>query len=163
MRVGLGYDVHCLKTDEQLILGGVKLDYHLGLAGHSDADVLVHSIMDALLGAVGSRDIGKHFPDDDPKYEGISSLELLQEVIKLLEDKEFKLNNLDTIIIAQKPKLVTYINQMEKNIAKILKVNLNKINIKATTTEKLGFIGQEQGIAAKAIVSLKKVGEYKSC
>ncbi|WP_027339564.1 2-C-methyl-D-erythritol 2,4-cyclodiphosphate synthase [Halonatronum saccharophilum] len=156
MRVGIGYDVHRLEEGEGLVLGGVKIKYHLGLLGHSDADVLLHAIKDALLGSIGEGDIGRHFPDDDPKYKGISSLLLLKEVGKLLEKKGYELNNLDGVIIAQKPKLAPYINEMEVNIAKTLKVDENRVNIKATTTEKLGFVGEEAGIAAQAIASVKE-------
>jgi len=156
MRVGIGYDVHKLIKGESLILGGVEIDYYYGLEGHSDADVLLHAIKDALLGAVGEGDIGRHFPDNNPKYKGISSLKLLQEVSNLLFNKGFELNNLDGVIIAQKPKLAPYIKQMEKNIAQILNVDVNRVNIKATTTERLGFVGREEGIAAEAIVSVKE-------
>lgn len=156
MRVGIGYDVHQLVEDEELILGGIKFNYSLGLKGHSDADVLVHAIMDALLGAVGEGDIGRHFPDDDPQYRGISSLLLLDKVIDLLAKKNFILNNLDAVIIAQKPKIAPYITPMEEKIAKTLKVGVDQVNIKATTTEKLGFVGREEGIAAKAIVSVEQ-------
>ncbi|PRX26180.1 2-C-methyl-D-erythritol 2,4-cyclodiphosphate synthase [Orenia metallireducens] len=156
MRVGIGYDVHKLVEGESLILGGVKIDYSHGLEGHSDADVLLHAIKDALLGAVGEGDIGRHFPDDDPQYKGISSLKLLAEVSKLIFNKGFELNNLDGVIIAQKPKLAPYIKRMEENIAQVLDADLDKVNIKATTTERLGFVGREEGIAAEAIVSVKE-------
>ncbi|OCL27860.1 2-C-methyl-D-erythritol 2,4-cyclodiphosphate synthase [Orenia metallireducens] len=156
MRVGIGYDVHKLVEGESLILGGVKIDYSHGLEGHSDADVLLHAIKDALLGAVGEGDIGRHFPDNDPQYKGISSLKLLAEVSKLLFNKGFELNNLDGVIIAQKPKLASYIKEIEENIAQVLNADLDKVNIKATTTERLGFVGREEGIAAEAIVSVKE-------
>ncbi|WP_018249380.1 2-C-methyl-D-erythritol 2,4-cyclodiphosphate synthase [Orenia marismortui] len=154
MRVGIGFDVHKLVEDGDLILGGVTIDYSLGLLGHSDADVLLHAIKDALLGAIGEGDIGRHFPDTDPQYKGISSLKLLKEVANLIEDKGYILNNLDTTIIAQKPKLAPYIERMQRNIAEVLRVDINKINLKATTTEGLGFIGKKEGIAAQAIVSV---------
>ena len=156
MRVGIGYDVHRLVEEEELVLGGVRIDFSLGLKGHSDADVLVHAVMDALLGAIGAGDIGRLFPDDDPAYEGISSLQLLKEVNLLMSDKEFVINNLDAVIMAQRPKLADKIRFMEAKIADVLEIDSAKINIKATTTEKLGFVGREEGIAAEAIVSLKK-------
>ncbi|AGB40174.1 2-C-methyl-D-erythritol 2,4-cyclodiphosphate synthase [Halobacteroides halobius DSM 5150] len=156
MRVGIGYDVHALKKGEELILGGTRIDYKWGLEGHSDADVLLHAIKDALLGAVGEGDIGQHFPDDDPQYKGISSLALLEEVAKIIAAKGFVVNNLDTVIQAQKPKLAPYLNQMRKKIAQTLKINETRVNIKATTTEHLGFIGRKEGIAAQAIVSLNE-------
>ncbi len=156
MRVGIGYDVHVFGEQEDLILGGVEIDYVKGLVGHSDADVLLHSIMDALLGAMGAGDIGRLFPDDDPAYEGISSLQLLKEVKLLSFDKGFLINNLDAVIIAQQPKLADKIRFMEAKIADILEVDIARINIKATTTERLGFVGRKEGIAAQAIVSLNK-------
>jgi len=154
MRVGIGYDVHALVENQSLILGGVKIEHSLGLLGHSDADVLIHSIMDALLGAAGLGDIGKHFPDTDEQYKGISSLKLLVLVKEKLEFHGFKINNIDSVIIAQSPKLATYINQMEEKISKALKINQSLINIKATTTERLGFVGREEGIASESIVSI---------
>ena len=155
MRVGIGYDVHRLVEEEELVLGGVRIDFSLGLKGHSDADVLVHAVMDALLGAGGAGDIGKHFPDSDPQYKGISSLKLLEEVQLFLEAEGYVVNNIDATIIAQKPKLSAFIEQMEENIAQILSIAGGKVNIKATTTEGLGFVGRKQGIAAQAIVSIK--------
>ncbi|HKL43094.1 MAG TPA: 2-C-methyl-D-erythritol 2,4-cyclodiphosphate synthase [Clostridia bacterium] len=154
MRVGIGYDVHALKKNESLIIGGVKIEHSLGLLGHSDADVLVHSIMDALLGAAGLGDIGKHFPDTDEQYKGISSLKLLVLVKEKLEFHGFRVNNIDSVIIAQKPKLAAYINQMEKNISEALNMDQSLVNIKATTTERLGFVGREEGIASESIVSI---------
>lgn len=154
MRVGIGYDVHALVKDQSLILGGVKIEHSLGLLGHSDADVLVHSIMDALLGAAGLGDIGKHFPDTDEQYKGISSLRLLVLVKEKLEFHGFRVNNIDAVIIAQAPKLAPYIEQMEENISKALNIDESLINIKATTTERLGFAGKEEGIAAESIVSI---------
>ncbi len=156
MRVGIGYDVHQLAMDESLVLGGVKLNHHLGLVGHSDADVLIHAIMDALLGAIGAGDIGRHFPDDDSQYKGISSLKLLDRIVDLVREKGFMVNNLDVTILAQSPKLAPYISQMEENIAQLLSVEIARVNIKATTTEQLGFVGREEGIAAQAIVSVKE-------
>lgn len=154
MRVGIGYDVHALVKNQVLILGGVKIEHSLGLVGHSDADVLVHSIMDALLGAAGLGDIGKHFPDSDEQYKGISSLKLLVLVKEKLEFHGFRINNIDSVIIAQAPKLATYIDAMEKNISEALNIDASLINVKATTTERLGFVGREEGIASESIVSI---------
>ncbi len=156
MLVGLGYDVHAFAKGEDLILGGIEIEYDKGLLGHSDADVLLHSLMDALLGAMGAGDIGRLFPDDDPAYDGISSLLLLKEVKQLMFKNGFSINNIDAVIIAQRPKLADYIYLMEQEIADVLEVETAKINIKATTTEKLGFVGRQEGIAAETIVSLKK-------
>ncbi|MCK4260354.1 MAG: 2-C-methyl-D-erythritol 2,4-cyclodiphosphate synthase [Halanaerobiales bacterium] len=159
MRVGIGYDVHKLGEGEDLILGGVKVSYNLGLIGHSDADVLTHAIMDAILGALGKKDIGYHFPDTEARFKGISSLKLLEIVKGLMEQDGYKLGNLDTVIVAQAPKLAPYIDQMTENIARVLNESLNKINIKATTTEKLGFAGRGEGISAQAIVILERSRE----
>ena len=160
MRIGMGYDVHKLVEDRKLILGGVEVPHTLGLLGHSDADVLVHAIMDALLGAAALGDIGKHFPDTDPAYKGISSMMLLEHVRKLLEEKGYVIDNIDATIIAQKPKLRPYIEQMEQNIAQTLQISTDQVNIKATTEEGLGFTGTEQGISAQAICLL--TGFYES-
>ena len=160
MRIGMGYDVHKLVEDRKLILGGVEVPHTLGLLGHSDADVLVHAIMDALLGAAALGDIGKHFPDTDPAYKGISSMKLLEHVRKLLEEKGYVIDNIDATIIAQKPKLRPYIEQMEQNIAQTLQISIDQVNIKATTEEGLGFTGTEQGISAQAICLL--TGFYES-
>ena len=141
MRVGLGYDVHRLVEDRKLILGGVEIPYEKGLLGHSDADVLLHAIMDALLGAAALGDIGKHFPDSDEKYKGISSIKLLEEVGKLLDEHLYVINNIDATVIAQRPKVGPYREQMIKNIANALKIDENLINVKATTEEGLGFTG----------------------
>lgn len=157
MLTGIGYDVHRLEKGEELVLGGVQIDYEFGLLGHSDADVLLHALADAILGAMGAGDIGRHFPDDDPQYKGISSLILLKEVYELLTEKELKLNNLDAVIIAQEPKLASYIESMEEKIAKVLELSLDRVNVKATTTERLGFVGRGDGIAAQAVVSLEEV------
>lgn len=154
MRVGMGYDVHKLAEGRRLILGGVTIPHTTGLLGHSDADVLVHAVMDALLGAAALGDIGKHFPDTDEKYRGISSLKLLAHVGELLEQEGYVIENIDTTVIAQKPKLRPYIEEMEQNIAAVLKIEKNQINIKATTEEGLGFTGAEEGMAAQAICSL---------
>ena len=154
MRVGMGYDVHKLVAGRDLIIGGVKIPHTLGLLGHSDADVLLHAIMDALLGAAALGDIGKHFPDTDPKYEGISSIKLLEHVAELIAEKGYIVENIDATIIAQKPKMRPHIEQMEKNIAEALKISEDQINVKATTEEGLGFTGTEQGISAQASNSL---------
>ncbi|MCE1246291.1 MAG: 2-C-methyl-D-erythritol 2,4-cyclodiphosphate synthase [Firmicutes bacterium] len=150
-RIGHGYDVHRLVPERDLILGGVKIDYHLGLLGHSDADVLVHAIMDALLGAAGSGDIGHHFPDSSLKYKDISSLILLEAVKQHLDEKGFVAGNIDATIIAQKPKLASFIPEMKENIARVLGISPESVNIKATTTEGLGFSGRGEGIEAHAV------------
>jgi len=154
MRVGMGYDVHRLTEGRDLILGGVKIPYEKGLLGHSDADVVVHAIMDALLGAGALGDIGKHFPDSDPQYKGISSITLLEHVSDLLEQNNYIIENLDATIVAQQPKLMPYIPEMVKNVASALKIELNQVNIKATTEEGLGFTGGGEGISAHAICAL---------
>lgn len=154
MRIGMGYDVHRLVEDRDLYLGGVKIDYELGLLGHSDADVLLHAIMDALLGAAALGDIGKHFPDSDDKYKGISSLELLKEVGRLLEENMFFIQNIDATIIAQAPKMRPCIDEMRKNIADTLCIDISMVNVKATTEEGLGFTGNGQGISSQAVALL---------
>ena len=154
MRVGLGYDVHKLVEDRKLILGGVEVPHTLGLLGHSDADVLVHAIMDALLGAAALGDIGKHFPDTDEKYKGISSIELLKHVGKLLEENMFFIENIDSTIIAQAPKMRPHIDTMRENIACALGIEINQVNVKATTEEGLGFTGAGEGISSQAICLL---------
>ncbi|MDE6904918.1 MAG: 2-C-methyl-D-erythritol 2,4-cyclodiphosphate synthase [Lachnospiraceae bacterium] len=159
MRVGLGYDVHRLVEDRKLILGGVEIPHTLGLLGHSDADVLLHAVMDALLGAAALGDIGKHFPDTDEAYRGISSMKLLEHVGKLIEKEGYLVENIDATVIAQKPKLRPYIEEMEKNIAEVLKVQKNQVNVKATTEEGLGFTGTEAGIAAQAVCALSSLYE----
>ena len=159
MRVGMGYDVHRLVKDRDLVLGGVNVPHTLGLLGHSDADVLLHAIMDALLGAAALGDIGKHFPDTDQQYKGISSLKLLEHVRELVEKEGYVIENIDATIIAQKPKMRPFIPQMEENIAKKLGISLNQINVKATTEEGLGFTGTEEGIASQAICSLTGIYE----
>ncbi|PKM79760.1 MAG: 2-C-methyl-D-erythritol 2,4-cyclodiphosphate synthase [Firmicutes bacterium HGW-Firmicutes-13] len=150
LRVGIGYDVHRLVEGRPLILGGIEIPNNKGLLGHSDADVLLHAIMDALLGAVGKGDIGKHFPDNDPDYRGISSLLLLERVMEVVKDQGFAVVNIDSVVMAEKPKLASYIPQMTSKIASVLEVEPSRINIKATTTEGLGFIGRGEGIAAQA-------------
>lgn len=159
MRVGLGYDVHKLVEGRDLILGGVTIPHTLGLLGHSDADVLVHAIMDALLGAAALGDIGKHFPDTDPEYKGADSMKLMAHVRDLIEEKGYVIENVDATIIAQQPKLRPYIDQMEENIAKVLHMERDQINVKATTEERLGFTGREEGMAAQAICSLATLYE----
>ncbi len=151
LRVGIGYDVHQLVEERKLIIGGVEIPHYKGLLGHSDADVLIHTIMDALIGAIGEGDIGKHFPDTDPKYKGINSMELLQHVGQLLKEKNAVIHNIDATIIAQQPKMAPHIMKMRENIAEVLQIQVNQINIKATTEEKLGFTGEEKGISSQAI------------
>lgn len=159
MRVGMGYDVHKLVEGRDLILGGVKIPHTLGLLGHSDADVLLHAIMDALLGAAALGDIGKHFPDTDPQYKGISSIKLLEHVGKLITEKGYVIENIDATIIAQRPKMRPHIEEMEQNIAKTLQIDVSQVNVKATTEEGLGFTGTEQGISSQAICSLTTIYE----
>ena len=154
MRVGMGYDVHRLVEDRELILGGVTIPHEKGLLGHSDADVLLHAIMDALLGAAALGDIGKHFPDTDDQYKGISSIKLLVHVAELLRKQEYAVGNIDATVIAQKPKMAPHIPQMRKNMADALGIPESKINIKATTEEGLGFTGRGEGIASQAICLL---------
>ncbi|AOR22498.1 2-C-methyl-D-erythritol 2,4-cyclodiphosphate synthase [Clostridium taeniosporum] len=156
MRVGLGYDVHKLVENRKLILGGVEIPYEKGLLGHSDADVLLHAIMDSILGACALGDIGRHFPDNDNKFKGISSIKLLEEVNKLIQAKGYIINNIDSIIIAQKPKLAPYIENMRKNISDALNINIDQINVKATTEEGLGFTGNMLGISSQSIASIIK-------
>lgn len=162
MRIGMGYDVHKLVEGRKLILGGVEIPYEKGLLGHSDADVLLHAIMDALLGAAALGDIGKHFPDTDPAYKGISSIRLLEYVADLLEEHQFLIENIDATIIAQRPKMRPYIDTMRENIAKALKIEADQINVKATTEEGLGFTGSGEGISSQAICMLEKVMNYSS-
>ena len=162
MRVGMGYDVHKLVENRAMILGGVEIPYEKGLLGHSDADVLLHAIMDALLGAAALGDIGKHFPDTDSAYEGISSLKLLEKVGKLLEESCYLIDNIDATIIAQKPKMRDYIDRMRQNVADTLGIELDQINIKATTEEGLGFTGSGEGISAQAICALSSMFDHMS-
>ena len=156
IRIGNGYDVHRLVEGRKLILGGVDVPHTLGLEGHSDADALVHALCDALLGALGAGDIGAYFPDTDPMWRGISSLLLLKEVMRMCREKGYELSNADTVIVAQKPKLAPHLPKMKENIASTMGLNTDQINIKATTTEKLGFAGREEGIAAYAVALLMK-------
>ena len=154
MRVGTGYDVHRLTEGRKLIIGGVEISHSLGLLGHSDADVLVHAIMDALLGAAALGDIGQHFPDTDLAYEGADSLQLLARVQELLLNEGYVVNNIDATVIAQKPKLSPHIQKMRENIADTLQISLGQVGVKATTEERLGFTGREEGIAAQAVCTL---------
>lgn len=154
MRIGMGYDVHRLVEGRDLILGGVKIPYEKGLLGHSDADVLLHAIMDALLGAAACGDIGKHFPDTDSEFKGISSLKLLGEVRRLIEEKLYIIENIDATIIAQAPKMRPYIDEMRQNIADELGIDIEQVNVKATTEEGLGFTGTGEGISSQAICLL---------
>ena len=160
MRVGIGYDVHKLVENRKLILGGVDIPYEKGLLGHSDADVVVHAIMDAMLGAAALGDIGKHFPDTDERYKGISSIELLRHVGKLLEDNMYIVGNIDATIIAQRPKIGPYREEMVRNVANALGINESQISIKATTEEGLGFTGSGEGISSQAICLLNQVEDY---
>ena len=156
MRIGHGYDVHKLVEGRDLILGGVKIDYELGLLGHSDADVLLHAVSDALLGAAGLRDIGYHFPDTDPKYKGADSRVLLREVRQKVADAGYRISNVDVTMIAQKPKLKPYIEQMMANIAADLQIDVSRVNVKATTEEKLGFTGSGEGMSCHAVCLLEE-------
>jgi 2-C-methyl-D-erythritol 2,4-cyclodiphosphate synthase len=158
MRIGIGYDVHRLVEGRLLILGGVTIPYEKGLLGHSDADVLIHGIMDALIGAMGLGDIGKHFPDTDEQYKGISSMKLLEQVKELINKEGYIISNIDATIIAQKPKLAPYIDEMRHNIGRCLDMKFNQINIKATTEEGLGFTGEGLGISAQGICLLEEKG-----
>ncbi len=155
MRIGMGYDVHRLVEDRDLIIGGEKIEYEYGLLGHSDADVLLHAIMDALLGAAALGDIGTHFPDTDERYRGISSVRLLAYVDQLLEENGYSVGNIDATIIAQRPKMAPHISKMRENIANTLGLELNQVNIKATTEEGLGFTGSGDGISAQAVCILE--------
>ncbi len=157
MRIGSGYDVHKLVEGRRLILGGIEIPFEKGLLGHSDADVLIHAIMDALLGAAALGDIGRHFPDNDEKYKDVSSIKLLYQVLCLLKKEKYSIINIDATVIAQKPKLANYMQIMEQNIADTLNIEKNKINIKATTEEGLGFTGEGLGIAAKAVCLIEKI------
>ena len=156
MRIGHGYDVHKLVECRDLILGGVKIPHHLGLLGHSDADVLLHAVMDALLGAAGLRDIGYHFPDTDPQYKGADSRVLLRTVRKLLDEKGYRISNVDVTLLAQKPKVKPYISQMMENIAADLEIDISRVNVKATTEEGLGFTGNQEGMACHAVCLLEE-------
>ncbi len=154
MRIGLGYDVHALVEGRELILGGVSIPHTKGLLGHSDADVLVHAIMDALLGAAALGDIGKHFPDSDSKFKDISSLHLLSETKRILNENGFSVNNIDSTVVAQEPKIAPYIEEMRQNIARVLDIDISFVSVKATTTEHLGFEGRKEGISAYSAVTV---------
>lgn len=154
MKVGIGYDVHKLVEKRKLIIGGVEIPHDKGLLGHSDADVLIHAIMDSILGALGLGDIGKHFPDTDEKYKDISSMVLLEEVCNIMSANGYKIGNIDSIIVAQSPKMAPYIDTMKENIARVLNVSIDNINIKATTTEELGFEGNKEGMSAHSVCML---------
>ena len=156
MRIGHGYDVHKTVCGRKLILGGVEIPWEKGLLGHSDADVLLHAISDALLGAAALGDIGRHFPDTDPRFEGADSLKLLGHVMELLREKGYEVGNVDATIVAQKPKMKDFIPQMNENIARVLGIELDQVNVKATTEEKLGFTGNEEGISAYAVAGIEK-------
>jgi len=156
MRIGHGYDVHRLVEGRKLILGGVDIPYEKGLLGHSDADVLLHAIADAILGAIAEGDIGKHFPDTDPRFKGADSRMLLARVMELADDKGYRLGNLDATVVAQRPKLAPHIPHMRENIAVVLATGIDRVNVKATTTEELGFAGRGEGIAAYAVVLLER-------
>lgn len=154
IRIGTGYDVHILTAGRKLIIGGVEIPHDKGLLGHSDADVLTHAVMDSLLGAAALGDIGRHFPDNDGKYKDIYSITLLEKVREILLQNGFKVNNIDATVVAQKPKMAPYIEQMRRNIADALKTDIKNVSIKATTTEKLGFEGEEKGISAQAVCTV---------
>ena len=154
-RIGHGYDVHKLEEGKKFIIGGIEIDHDKGAVGHSDADVVIHVICDALLGALSLGDIGKHFPDTDEKYKGIDSKILLQKVMKLVEDKKYQISNVDVTILLQKPKLRNYIDSMRDTLSNIMEINKSQISIKATTTEGLGFVGREEGVAAHCVCILK--------
>ena len=160
MRIGMGYDVHRLTEGRKLIHGGVEIPYEKGLDGHSDADVLLHAIMDAILGAAALGDIGLHFPDTDEHYKGADSMVLLKEVARLIDEKNMLVGNVDATIIAQAPKLRPYIDEMRANIAKALNIDINQVNVKATTEEKLGFTGEGLGISAQAVCLLETVNNF---
>ena len=157
MRIGQAVDIHALSQGRDLILGGVKIPHTQGLLGHSDADVLVHAIMESILGALALGDLGKHFPDTDPKYKGISSMKLLEHVFKLMSEKGYKIGNIDATILAEKPKMAPHILKMRENIAAILQCDIDQISIKATRGEKLGFVGQEEGIVSMAVCLLEEI------
>lgn len=156
MRIGIGYDIHKLVSGRRLILGGIEIPYEKGLEGHSDADVLLHAVSDALLGAISEADIGQHFPDTDPQYKGVSSVELLKKVYALVQSKDYRINNIDTVIIAQGPKLTPFKERIQKQIAHVLNIEEDKVNIKAKTNEGLGDLGKNKAIATYAVVLITK-------
>ncbi|MEM7009382.1 MAG: 2-C-methyl-D-erythritol 2,4-cyclodiphosphate synthase [Thermodesulfobacteriota bacterium] len=157
MKIGYGFDAHRFSNDTKLIIGGVHIPFELGLSGHSDADVLSHAICDALLGAIGEGDIGSHFPDSDPKYKGMSSLFFLNETMKLLNQKGFHIENLDSVVVCEKPKISPHIEEIKKSLSQVLKITPDLVGVKATTTEKMGFTGRGEGIAAHCVVLIKTV------
>lgn len=159
LRIGQSIDIHQLVEGRDLIIGGVKIDYDKGLLGHSDADVLLHAIIESIIGALGLGDIGKHFPDNDPKYKGISSMILLEHCFHLMDEQRYEINNLDSIILCEQPKMAPYIQKMKENVAKTLHCDVSQINIKATRGEKMGFVGRGEGMLAQAVVLLRKKGE----
>jgi 2-C-methyl-D-erythritol 2,4-cyclodiphosphate synthase len=156
-RVGIGFDAHSFSRGRKLILGGVEIPFEFGLAGHSDADVLTHAICDAVLGAIGERDIGSHFPDSDGKYKGVSSLVLLEEVMALSNSRGFRIENIDSVVVCEKPRLGEYVSQIKKNIAAVTEIPEESLGVKATTTDGMGFTGRGEGIAAYAVVLMKKI------
>lgn len=156
MRIGIGYDVHKLVEERKLIIGGIEIPYERGLLGHSDADVLIHAIMDAILGALALRDIGYHFPDNDNKYKDIDSKVLLSKVYEIMKSKNYKIGNIDSVVACQAPKLASHIDDMRNTIAHILKTDIDNVSIKATTTERLGFVGRGEGISSEAVVLLER-------
>lgn len=159
MRIGIGYDVHAFAKERKLILAGVHIPYERGLAGHSDADVLTHAIMDAILGALALGDIGQHFPDTSQDFKDADSLLLLREVVQMMNCSGYQIGNCDSVIMAQKPKLASYLSDMRENLSRIMQCTTQQVNVKATTTEKLGFVGREEGIAAQAVVLLEKIAD----
>lgn len=158
-RIGQSSDIHRLKSGRKLILGGVEIEHDKGLDGHSDADALLHAIAESIIGALALGDIGKHFPDTDPQFKGISSLVLLEKVNVLMKEQGYQINNLDALILIERPKMAPHIEKMRKNVAKALHCEINQVNIKATRGEKLGFVGNEEGVMAQAVVLLKKIGQ----
>lgn len=157
MRIGFGFDVHKMVEGRKLIIGGIDIPYEKGLLGHSDADVLIHSIMDSILGALALGDIGKHFPDTDPKYKDISSMILLENVYNIMKDEGYMIGNIDSTVAAQSPKLASYIDEMRGNLARILNTSIENINVKATTTEELGFVGRKEGISSYSVCILERI------
>ena len=156
-RIGHGYDVHRLETGEKFVIGGIEIDHEKGAVGHSDADVVIHVICDSILGALGDGDIGKHFPDTEKKYKGVDSKELLAEVMKTLEEKDFEINNVDVTVLLERPKLRDYVDGMIEILSDVMKIRKDKLSIKATTTEGLGFVGRQEGVAAHCVTLIKKI------
>ena len=156
-RIGHGYDVHRLETGEKFIIGGIEIDHEKGAVGHSDADVVIHVICDSILGALGDGDIGKHFPDTEKKYKGVDSKELLAEVMKTLEEKDFEINNVDVTVLLERPKLRDHVDGMIEILSDVMKIRKDKLSIKATTTEGLGFVGRQEGVAAHCVTLIKKI------